>query len=157
MTQEQELDCSPAVAMMIERMQTHPEDFMYEGKLYRVTEQGQMSARDRKAFNEAHDKYILEPNLMVMVLEALMKPDDPKEDERVPKLTSQRRYAVGPNDPRLLYGNALAGGFVEYDSTTYNPATYQQRIAREIMEQHRHVEAQSRASGFFSKAFGKLI
>jgi hypothetical protein len=150
----QELDCSPAAAMMIERMQTHPEDFNYGGKLYHLSENGSLSNRDRKALDEAHDKYIKEPNLMVWVLETLMKPDDPKEDERMPKLTAQR---MGQYDPRLLYGNAMAGGIVEYDSTTYNPATNQQRIAREIMEQHRHVEAQSRASGFFSKAFGKLI
>lgn len=101
-----ELDCSPAAAMMIERMQTHPEDFNYGGKLYRVTEQGQMSARDRKAFNEAHDKYILEPNLMVMVLTALMAEPE-KEDKKMVKFRTQERYNTGFTDSRGLYGSAL--------------------------------------------------
>ena len=79
-----ELDCSPAAAMMIERMQTHPDDFKYGGKLYylhHMSENGDLSKRDRVALNEAHDKYIKEPNLMVWVLETLMKPDAPKEED----------------------------------------------------------------------------
>lgn len=152
----QELDCSPAAAMMIERMQTHPEDFNYGGKLYHLSENGSLSKRDRKALDEAHDKYLKEPNLMVWVLETLMKPDDPKEDDRVLKFKAQGRYAVGlgPNDPRLLYGNAMAGGIVEYDPATYNPATNQQRITREIMEQRR-IEAQSRPTNLLNKFFGR--
>jgi hypothetical protein len=148
--QEQELDCSPAAAMMIERMQTHPEDFNYGGKLYHLSENGSLSKRDRKALDEAHDKYLKEPNLMVWVLETLMKPDDLKEDERMPKLTAQR---MGQYDPRLLYGNAMAGGIVEYDSTTYNPATNQQLIAREMMGQHNRVETQSRPANLLNKLF----
>jgi len=145
--------------MMIERMQTHPEDFNYGGKLYHLSENGSLSKRDRKALDEAHDKYLKEPELMVWVLGTLMKPDDPEKDERMPKFTTSGRYgmAMGQNDPRLLYGNAIkgAGQAVEYDPTTYNPATNQQRITREIMEQQRHIKAHSSASGFFSKAFGR--
>lgn len=150
-----ELDCSPAAAMMIERMQTHPEDFNYGGKLYHLSENGSLSKRDRKALDEAHDKYLKEPNLMVWVLETLMKPDDPKEDERMPKLTAQSRYAVGLNDPRLIYGNVIkgeGGHAVTYDPNTYNPAINQQRIAREIMEQNHHVKTHST---LLNKFFGR--
>jgi hypothetical protein len=146
--QEQELDCSPAAKMLIERMQTHPEDFMYGGKLYRMTEQAQMSARDKKAYNAAHDLYLLEPQLMARVLEKLLA--QPDEDERMPKLTAQR---MGQYDPRLIYGNAMAGEIVEYDSTTYNPATNQQRIAREMMDMHNRVETQSRPPTLLNKLF----
>jgi hypothetical protein len=130
--------------MMIERMQTHPDDFKYGGKLHHMSENGDLSKRDRVALNDAHDKYIKEPNLMVWVLEALMKPDDPKEDERMPKLKVKSRYAMGQNDPRLTY----PGQAVEYDLTTYTHAMNLQHI--------RHVEAQNRSSGFFSKIAKKF-
>lgn len=141
-TMTHELDCSPAAAMMIERMQTHPDDFKYGGKLHHMYENGDLSKRDRVALNEAHDKYIKEPNLMVWVLEALMKPDDPKKDERTPKLIAQR---MGQHDPRLIYGNAIkgeGGNAITYDSTTYNPAT----------NQNRHVKAHTT---LLNKFFGR--
>ena len=104
----QELDCSPAAAMMIERMQTHPEDFLYGGKLHHMSENGNLSKRDRQALNEAHDKYIKEPELMVWLLETLMKPE---EDETL-KYKASGRYgmALGQNDPRLLYGIPISSG-----------------------------------------------
>jgi hypothetical protein len=99
-----------------------------------MSENGNLSKRDRQALNDAHDKYIKEPELMVWVLETLMKPDDPEKDERMPKFTTHTRYgaAMGHNDPRLLYGNATT------------------------LEHQHHVETQRRASSFFNKALGKF-
>jgi len=78
MTTTHELDCSDAAKMLIQRMQTNPEDFDYGGKLYRMAEQAQMSARDKKACSAAHDEYIKEPRLMAEVLKALLV--QPEED-----------------------------------------------------------------------------
>lgn len=69
---------------MIDRMQTNPEDFDYGGKLYRMAEQVQMSARDKKAISEAHDEYIKEPRLMAEVLKALLV--QPEEEMRAGSL-----------------------------------------------------------------------
>lgn len=134
--QEQELDCSPAVKMLIERMQTHPEDFMYGGKLYRMTEQAQMSARDKKAYNAAHDLYLLEPQLMARVLEALMAP--PEEEEETVKYKAQGRYGVGITDHQLQNGtfldkNLRVGVYNPSTQTTpiYNRALDLERIERD--------------------------
>jgi hypothetical protein len=45
-----------------------------------------------------------------------------------------------------------------YETATFNPVTvaHQQLIANEMMEQHRHIKAHSRASGFFTKALKKF-
>lgn len=123
----QELDCSPAAAMMIERMQTHPEDFLYGGKLHHMSENVDLSKRDRQALNEAHDKYIKEPELMVWLLETLMKPE---EDEKL-KYKASGRYAIGlgQNDPRLLQTVDYA-----HNTDTYTTAS-KVRITREMLEQ----------------------
>ena len=132
----QELDCSPAAAMMIERMQTHPEDFLYGGKLHHMSENVDLSKRDRQALNEAHDKYIKEPELMVWLLETLMKPE---EDEKL-KYKASGRYAIGlgQNDPRLLYGAPIKGEGqavdYAYNTDTYTTAS-KVRITREMLEQ----------------------
>ena len=101
-----ELDCSPAAAMMIERMQTHPEDFAQGGKLYRLFDTYRVSDRDREALNAAHDKYIKEPGFMVAVLTALMAEPE-KEDWQKVKFRTQDRYATGFTDSRALYGSEL--------------------------------------------------
>lgn len=111
--------------MLIERMQTHPEDFHYGGKCYELMERPHVSARDKKAINEAHDTYIKEPRLMVSMLEALMA--QPEEDEKV-------KYKV-----QGRYGAAIAKG---EGQPIFNPntdsytLTDKQRITREMYENH---------------------
>lgn len=105
--------------MLIERMQTNPEDFKTGGKLYRMTEQAQMSARDKKAYYEAHDLYIKEPNLMVRVLEALLA--QPEEE-------AMRAGSLG-----------ITGRTVDkmwFDELTNTAHTDRGRISREMFEDH---------------------
>jgi hypothetical protein len=80
MTQTHELDCSDAAKMLIERMQTNPEEFdSPRGKFGRVLE-NTYSERDKKAITKAHDLHIKEPRLMVYMLEALLvQPEDDAE------------------------------------------------------------------------------
>jgi hypothetical protein len=111
--------------MLIERMQTNPEDFGYGGRLYHMYENKKVSARDGEALYKAHDKYVLEPRLMVQVLETLLaQPEQPEEDEKM-KLKPQGRYTFGFEDPKLLYGSPIQ-----------NELTTQQRITREMYEDH---------------------
>lgn len=160
MTQTQELDCSDAAKMIIARMQTNPEDFNYGGKLYRMTEQAQMSARDLKAYNDAHDLYILEPRLMVSVLEALMA--QPEENGTVkfrPAMTLDSAGNFGLGVSPSVWGTSIAQAGL----------TTQQRITREQFEDHiqthkspmmKHIEAvaakkESVASQIYNRAFGR--
>ena len=162
--------------MLIERMQTNPEDFNYGGKLYRVTENAQMSARDKKAISEAHDTYIKEPRLMVHVLESLLVQP---EEENVkmtyrPAMTlgssgnlgigTQGRYATGHMDARGLWAAPVKNeGQPIFDPTTDSYVLAdQQRITREMYENHiqahkspikRHIQAVAAAqihNKFFS-------
>ena len=136
-----ELDCSAGAKMLIERMQTNPEDFEIGGKLHRVVyENHRMSVRDKKAVGDAYGEYIVEPQLMVEVLTALTAQPE-QEPEGTVKFKSQGRYALGsgPNDPKMLYGVPIKGeGQSIYDpnTQTYNTAT-QQIISHEMIEQHR--------------------
>ena len=130
-----ELDCSPAAAMMIERMQTHPDDFAPGGRLHLMPPDASMSERDRAAIKDAHGKYIKEPNLMVWVLETLMNPDGPKEDERKVKFRTQGRYATGFTDAGALYGSPFG------DAQQLNPLLRidNDRVLQEHIREHARV------------------
>ena len=134
-----ELDCSAGAKMMIERMQTNPEDFGIGGKLYRVYENHRMSVRDKKAVGDAYGEYIIEPQLMAAVLVALTAPE---VEEEFVKYNAQNRYALGsgPNDPKMLYGVPIKGeGQSIYDANThtYQSTATQQIISHEMIEQQR--------------------
>jgi hypothetical protein len=147
-TMTQEMDCSDAARMLIERMQTHPEDFGYGGKLYRVLSGEHLSERDKKAFNDAHDLYIKEPNLMASVLGALLA--QPEEGEKN-KVIAARGYQAG------LGLGGMEGNFNAVTLTT------QQRITREMYEDHiqAHKDAlkakpiPSKLSDIYNKALGR--
>jgi len=156
--------------MLIERMQTHPEDFNYGGKLYRALDAERLSARDMKAYNDAHDRYIKEPALMVTVLQALLvQPEEDGVDGKV-KFKTQGRYAMGATDPKMLYGKVIPYDPAKFDPyTDSHVLTDQQRITREMYEDHlqtrkspikKHVEAlaaekESIAAKIYNKAFGR--
>ena len=161
--------------MLIERMQTHPEDFNYGGKLYRALDAERLSARDMKAYNDAHDRYIKEPALMVTVLQALLvQPEDEKREviERAYQagLGRANRVGMGATDPRMLHGKVIPYDPAKFDPyTDSHVLTDQQRITREMYEDHlqtrkspikKHVEAlaaekESIAAKIYNKAFGR--
>ena len=139
--EQPELDCSPGAKMLIERMQTNPEDFEpSKGKFGRVLE-GKHSARDTKAITEAHDTYIKEPRLMVAVLEALTEQPE-KDEEAMLKIRAQGRYATTalPNSygtaPIKGEGQAISASW--NDPTTYSTVVNNQRIYQE-MEMRMHL------------------
>jgi hypothetical protein len=160
------MDCSDGARMLIERMQTHPEDFAYKGKMYGVYEGTQVSARDKVVITAAYDKYILEPRLMASVLEALLaQPEDEKREvtERAYQagLGRANRVGMGATDPKMLYGKATLN-----DPTTDSYILANQaRITREMYENHIQTHKElikaikqptpSKLSDIYNKAFGR--
>jgi hypothetical protein len=118
------LDCSDGAKMLIERMQTNPEDFNYGGKLYKVMDQSHMSARDMRAFSDAHDLYIKEPALMGSVLQALLAQPVAKEKNEV---IAARAYQAGLG--------VRVGGILQAEQRTlsdvYNKAFGREKVERD--------------------------
>jgi hypothetical protein len=73
-------------------MKTHPQDFHYGGKLYNLYQNKNVSQRDGEALFNAHSQYILEPQLMASVLEALLGQLD--EDVRW-RTAGENRFVLG--------------------------------------------------------------
>jgi len=155
MTQTHEqTDCSDGARMLIERMQTNPEDFNYGGKLYRAVDAERLSVRDLKAYNDAHDRYIKEPALMVSVLQALLVQPEENKKMRIGTL------GVTGTTVDKVWFDELTDSYVLAD---------QRRITREMYENHiqthkspikKHIEAlaaekESIAAKIYNKAFGR--
>lgn len=140
--------------MLIERMQTHPEDFeSSRGKFGGSYLVGlAYSARDKKAINEAHDRYIKEPNLMARVLQALLA--QPEKEE-------MRAGPMGITGPTV--------NKMWFDELTDTAQTDRGRITREMYEAHIQThrdilsrqtkavvaEKESIAAQIYNKSFGR--
>ena len=96
----QELNCSDAAKMLIERMATHPEDFEPNGRFWGVMQfmRGEpgigapsyISDRDLKAVNDAAQQ-LHEDKLMEYVLHKLLVNDeDPQRDSRLGRASPQK-------------------------------------------------------------------
>jgi hypothetical protein len=138
MDMDKELNCSEGARMLIERMQTHPKDFKYNGRFSRIADQirgntpvgyADMSDRDRSALTAAYEKHIMEPSLTEYVVDEIFNGDKRRQEQQEQQnLASQYTSALaasmsttkntlvsnilsGVADPRNTYGNAI-----------YNPA-----------------------------------
>jgi hypothetical protein len=138
MDMDKELNCSEGARMLIERMQSHPKDFKYEGRFSRIVDQilgkvpvgfSELSNRDMSALTIAFQKYIMEPSLTEYVVDEIFNGDKRREEQQEQQnLASQYTSALaasiqttkntlvsnilsGVADPRNTYGNAI-----------YNPA-----------------------------------
>ncbi len=129
----EELNCSEGARMLIERMQSHPKDFKYEGRFSRITDQilgkvpvgfSELSDRDKDALTAAFQKYVMEPSLTEYVVDEIFNGDKRREEEKqnalkgytanlaASMMASQNQIASGRlgtwSDPRM----ALQGGLV---------------------------------------------
>jgi hypothetical protein len=138
MDMDKELNCSEGARMLIERMQSHPKDFKYEGRFSRIVDQilgkvpvgfSELSNRDMSALTTAFQKYIMEPSLTEYVVDEIFNGDKRRQEQQEQQnLASQYKSALaasmsttkntlvsnilsGVADPRNTYGNAV-----------YNPA-----------------------------------
>jgi hypothetical protein len=87
----EELNCSEGARMLIERMQTHPKDFKYEGRFSRIVDQilgkvpvgfSELSDRDNDALTAAFQKYIMEPSLTEYVVDEIFNGDKRRQEEQ---------------------------------------------------------------------------
>ena len=119
MDMDKELNCSEGARMLIERMQSHPKDFKYEGRFSRIVDQilgkvpvgfSELSDRDKDALTAAFEKYILEPGLTEYVVDEIFNGDKRREEAQQSgqsMRTSQNAIAgntfSGFHDPRLMW------------------------------------------------------
>jgi len=135
MDMDKELNCSEGARMLIERMQSHPKDFKYEGRFSRITDQilgkvpvgfSELSNRDMSALTTAFQKYIMEPSLTEYVVDEIFNGDKRRQEQQEQQnlasqyksalaasmMASQNQIASGRlgtwSDPRM----ALQGGLV---------------------------------------------
>jgi hypothetical protein len=133
MDMDKELNCSEGARMLIERMQTHPDDFKRNGRFIKISDQilgnipagySELSDRDDTALTAAFEKYILEPTLTEYVVDEIFNGDKRREEEKqnalkgytanlaASMMASQNQIASGMlgtwSDPRM----ALQGGLV---------------------------------------------
>lgn len=102
--------------MIIERMNSHPEEFAGGfAKLNRFTSPGYgMSKRDQQAVQAAYGELILEPALAEDILTELLRPEEPTEAMRLGPsglgigAAQSGLYARGYSDPRGMYNSALS-------------------------------------------------
>ena len=127
--QNEELNCSEGARMLIERMQSHPKDFKYEGRFSRIVDQilgkvpvgfSELSDRDKDALTAAFQKHIMEPNLTEYVVDEIFNGDKRrKEEQEQQQRDVQARYAHAQNqlasgslsgwtDPRMILQSGIA-------------------------------------------------
>ncbi len=91
MDMEQELNCSEGARMLIERMQSHPQEFKYNGRFSRIVDQilgkvpagfSELSDRDDDALTAAFEKYIMEPSLTEYVVDEIFNGEKRRQDEQ---------------------------------------------------------------------------
>ena len=125
----EEPNCSEGARMLIERMQSHPDDFKYNGRFSRIADQirgntpvgyADMSDRDRSALTAAYEKHIMEPALTEYVVDEIFNGDKRrKEEQEQQQRDVQARYAhaqnqlasgslSGWNDPRMILQSGIA-------------------------------------------------
>lgn len=106
----EELNCSEGARMLIERMQSHPDDFKYNGRFSRIADQirgntpvgyADMSDRDRSALTAAYEKHIMEPALTEYVVDEIFNGDKRREEEKQNAVSSSV-ITNGWSDPRVV-------------------------------------------------------
>jgi len=132
MDMDKELNCSEGARMLVERMQTHPQDFKFDGRFARIADQilgklpvgfSDLSARDNTALSDAYGKYILEPQLTEFVVDEIFNGDKRRAEEQAQigsaysqklgqsMMNTKNQMAAnilsGYNDPRTLWQGAV--------------------------------------------------
>ena len=114
----QELNCSDAAKMLIERMATHPEDFEPDGRFWGVMQHlvvgdgvggafSIMSKRDVKAV-EAAAQQLYENKLMEYVLRKLLvNEEDTQRESRLGRVTKGKTNTLTSPAQMALQGSSL--------------------------------------------------
>jgi hypothetical protein len=117
----EELNCSEGARMLIERMQTHLDEFKVGGRFYWITEKmrgnaprghNELSDRDAVALTAAIDQYILEPWLTETVVDEIFNGDKRREEamqQDISNMYSKSLAASMALTKNQLAGNILTG------------------------------------------------
>jgi hypothetical protein len=116
----EELNCSEGARMLIERMQSHPKDFKYEGRFSRIVDQilgkvpvgfSELSDRDMSALATAFQQYIMEPTLTEYVVDEIFNGEKRRAEEQA-KIGSAYSQKLGQsmmNTKNQIAANMLSG------------------------------------------------
>jgi hypothetical protein len=132
MDMDKELNCSEGARMLIERMQSHPKDFRYNGRFIKIVDQilgkvpvgfSELSDRDMDALTIAFQKYIMEPTLTEYVVDEIFNGDRRRAEEQAQigsaytanlaksMMNTKNQIAsnmlTGFNDPRLMWPDGV--------------------------------------------------
>jgi hypothetical protein len=86
-----ELNCSEGARMLIERMQSHPQEFKYNGRFSQIVDQilgkvpagfSELSDRDDDALTAAYEKYIMEPSFTEYVVDEIFNGEKRRQEEQ---------------------------------------------------------------------------
>lgn len=133
-TMTEDLDCSDGAKMLIERMQTHPQEFKsgYNTKFGGIVSRARdvsggvprdMSMRDAKAIVAAAETYLFEPWLAEEVITQLMPPERKQVEIKSRPLTQQNLNAEALKILEQQYDDALK----------YNDPVRREQIKHEYM------------------------
>lgn len=115
----EELNCSEGARMLIERMQSHPQEFKSNGRFSRIVDQilgnvpagfCELSDRDDDALTAAFEKYIMEPSLTEYVVDEIFNGEKRRQDEQ----EMQQR------EIQARYTKALAASMASTKTTVSN-------------------------------------
>jgi len=114
----EELNCSEGARMLIERMQSHPQEFKSNGRFSRIVDQilgnvpagfCELSDRDDDALTAAFEKYIMEPSLTEYVVDEIFNGEKRRQEEQeMQQREIQARYSSALAKSMASTKNAVA-------------------------------------------------
>ena len=155
-----ELNCSEGARMLIERMQSHPQDFKHGGRFRWVFEKTmgltpkghyEISDRDDDALTAAMEKYILEPWLTETVVDEIFNGDRLRQEQKEQEQQDlNARYSKAlatsmANTKNAVSSGVITGGWsdprlaMQNSTTAIQPGmlTHVQSQGREWFEEER--------------------
>lgn len=116
----EELNCSEGARMLIERMQSHPQEFKSNGRFSRIVDQilgnvpagfCELSDRDDDALTAAFEKYIMEPRLTEYVVDEIFNGEKRRQEEQeMQQREIQARYSKSLAASMAATKNTVASG-----------------------------------------------
>lgn len=134
----EELNCSEGARMLIERMQSHPQEFKRNGRFSGIVDQilgnvpagfCELSDRDDDALTAAFEKYIMEPSLTEYVVDEIFNGEKRRQEEQeMQQREIQARYtkalaASMASTKNAVSNSVIGGGWSDPRMTLQNSTT----------------------------------
>jgi len=169
-----ELNCSEGARMLIERMQSHPQEFKSNGRFSRIVDQilgnvpagfCELSDRDDDALTAAFEKYIMEPSLTEYVVDEIFNGEKRRQEEQeMQQREIQARYtnslaASMAATKNAVSSSVITGGWSDPRMTLQNSTTaIQPGMITHVQSQGREwfEEERKRLSEMTNRTLAKL-